>query len=101
MYDYMSALQQMFFHEPDCLNLRSEIDYLRQKVKQQLPTEMRREFLSLIDKESELCDSISVASFTAGFRLAIGIATELSLTSPFTSEYAAEQHPSEMLTQDH
>ena len=55
MNDYMRALHQRFFQEPAYTDVRKEIELLRR----------------------ELREETSLAAFTAGFRLALGIAGEL------------------------
>ena len=78
MYNYMEALQHMFFKEPACDQLRTELAGIYQTIRKALPQESRKDLLALSDKEDELSDAISLASFIAGFRLAAGITMELS-----------------------
>ena len=91
MYDYMQELQRTFFEEPDCSSLRQEIDILYQKISLLLSEEDHRTLLALVDHESALRDEISFANFIAGFRLASGLAMELSCEKP-CSFYDAEEH---------
>ena len=84
MLDYMMALHQRFYKEPECEDLRSEIEILQQQLRRGLPKRCRHQLLRLSDLEAELQDEISLASFTAGFRLAWGIISELSLEPPFS-----------------
>ena len=60
MNDYMKALHQRFFREPAYPEIRREA------------------LLKLADLAIELREEISLASFTAGFQLALGIAGELT-----------------------
>ena len=48
------------------------------------PKEERRKLLKLVDLEAELRDEVSLASFAAGFRLAWGIISELSMEPPYS-----------------
>ena len=77
MNDYMKALRQRFFQEPECTELEAKIESARQEVRDCLDQLHRRKLMDLIDTQNVLCDEISLASFTAGFKLAIGIAKEL------------------------
>ena len=96
MLDYMMALHQRFCKEPECEDLRSEIEILQQQLRRGLPKRCRHQLLRLSDLEAELQDEISLASFTAGFRLAWGIISELNLEPPFSflqeEEHRAEEH---------
>ena len=77
MNDYMRALHQRFFREPECTDVRGEIENLRQELRAQLDRQDREKLLKLADLGIELREETSLAAFTAGFRLALGIAREL------------------------
>ena len=77
MNDYMRALHQRFFREPECADAREEIEDLRQELRAQLDRQDREKLLKLADLGIELREETSLAAFTAGFRLALGIAGEL------------------------
>lgn len=67
-YEYMKALWAQFYNGPTSLN-------------EPLPEgsrEERRRFLELLDSLNEQCETISLGSFIAGFRLAAGIAREIT-----------------------
>lgn len=98
MYDYMRELQQSFFKEPDFRTLRQEIDVLRRKAAQQLPPEGRQILLALMDNEATLREEIAFANFVAGFRLAGGLAMELSREKSFSFDDAEEYRVCTMLT---
>ena len=72
MNDYMRALHQRFFREPDCTEIRRELETL----------------LKLTDLAIELREDVSLASFTAGFQLGLGIAGELT---PYSFEDDEEE----------
>lgn len=99
MYDYMQELQRTFFREPDCSALREEIHALYKKTAHWLTKEERRDLLALVDKECALRDEISLASFVAGFRLAIGLASELRQERPYSFDEAEEHRAYTTLTQ--
>ena len=77
MNDYMRALPQRFFREPECADVRRELEGLRQEVREQMDRQNREKLLKLVDLGIELREETSRAAFTAGFRLALGIAGEL------------------------
>lgn len=84
MYEYMRGLQRQFFKEPDFPELRQELNELHQELTEDKPKDERRKLLKLVDLEAELRDEISLASFTAGFRLAWGIIDELNIEQPYS-----------------
>ena len=77
MNDYMTALYQRFFLEPDFTELEAEIEQARQELRNCLDKLQRRKLMQLVDAQSLLREKTSLASFTAGFKLAWGIAKEL------------------------
>ena len=77
MNDYMRALHQRFFREPAYPDVREEIEALRRELRAQLDRQDQEKLLKLVDLGIELREETSLAAFTAGFRLALGIAGEL------------------------
>ena len=77
MNDYMTALYQRFYREPDFSELEEEIEKARQEVRDCLDKMQRRRLMYLVDTQNLLREENSLASFTAGFKLAWGIAREL------------------------
>ena len=77
MNDYMRALHQHFFQKPNLAELEMEIETARQDVRDCLDKAQRRRLMDLVDGQALLREAISQASFTAGFKLAWGIAKEL------------------------
>ena len=67
---------------------REEIEDLRLSLKAGMSRDSREQLLKLIDLGIELRDEISLASFKAGFQLALGIVTELK---PFSFDEDEEQ----------
>ena len=91
MNDYMTALHQRFFREPDVTQLEEEIEQTRQEVRDCLSKEERRKLLRLVDLQNLLREEISQASFTAGFKLAWGIAKELEADGLYSFDHEEEQ----------
>ena len=77
MNDYMRALHQRFFQKPLCAEQQREIQLARLELRNRLDKPERRTLLRLLDAEALMKEKISLASFTAGFKLAAGIAKEL------------------------
>ena len=80
MNDYMTALHQRFFQEPDFTELEEEIEQTRQEVRDCLDKLQRRKLMQLVDTQNLLREQISLTSFIAGFKLAQEIAKELEVT---------------------
>ena len=77
MYDYMKALHLRFYREPECAQLRREIEEARQALRARLGREDKRTLLHLTDGLSLLREETALESFVSGFQLAWGIAQEL------------------------
>ena len=77
MNDYMKALHQRFFRKPNLTELEHEIETARQDVRDCLDKGQRRRLMDLVDGQALLREEISLASFTAGFKLAWGLSKEL------------------------
>ena len=77
MYEYFRALHQRFFREPDHTNLYEEIEENRKALAEKLAPEDRKRLLRMLDAQSCLKNEVSLESFTAGFKLAAGIAKEM------------------------
>ncbi len=77
MNDYMKALHQRFFQEPDFSELEEDIEQTRQEVRDCLDKMERRKLMHLVDAQNLLREEISLASFIAGFKLAWGMTKEL------------------------
>ena len=77
MNDYMRALHRRFFRKPNLTELEKEIETARQDVRDCLDKAQRRRLMDLVDGQALMREAISQASFTAGFKLAWGIAKEM------------------------
>ena len=91
MNDYMTALHQRFFQEPDFTELEAEIEQACQEVRDCLDKLQRRKLMQLVDAQNLLREKISLASFTAGFKLAWGIAKELEADGLYSFDCDEEQ----------
>ena len=91
MNDYMTALYQRFFQEPDFTELEEEMEQTRQEVRDCLDKLQRRKLMQLVDTQNLLREKTSLASFTAGFKLAWGIAKELEADGLYSFDYEQEQ----------
>ena len=83
MNDYMQALHQRFFREPECADVWEEIEALRQELRETLQKPERRR---LVDAQNLLREETSLASFMAGFKLAWGLAQELEADGLYSFE---------------
>ena len=72
MNDYMRALHQRFYQEPDFSELEEDIENTRQEVRDFLDKLQRRRLMHLVDTQNLLREETSLASLTAGFKLAWG-----------------------------
>ena len=79
MNDYMTALYQRFFQEPDFTELEEEMEQTRQEVRDCLDQAQRRELMRLVDAQDQLKANLAQASFEAGFRLAMGLLQEVEV----------------------
>ncbi len=86
MNDYMRALHQRFFQEPECADVWEEIEALRQELRETLQKPERRKLLRLVDAQNLLREETSLASFMAGFKLAWGLAQELEADGLYSFE---------------
>lgn len=90
MNDYMKALHQRFFRKPNLTELEHEIETARQEVRDCLDKVQRRRLMDLVDGQALLREAISLASFTAGFKLAWGITKELEADDLYSSQEETE-----------
>ena len=86
MRDYMMALHQRFCKEPECREVRKELEAVHQGLYQALDRRGQEQLLKLADLENELLDETSLESFLSGFKLALGIAAELAPSYFFDDE---------------
>jgi hypothetical protein len=86
MRDYMMALHQRFCKEPECREVRKELEAVCQELHQALDRRGQEQLLKLADLENELLDETSLESFLSGLKLGLGIAAELAPSYSFDDD---------------
>ena len=76
-YEYMRALRQRFFTEPD-VALQKEVEKGWRSLSERVSKEDQRRILGLVDLQAALLEETTLASFVPGFQLALGIAGEIT-----------------------
>ncbi len=94
MYDYMKALQKRFDRQEHG-ELDAQIDYAQVELRWDMDATERKKLLRLLDAQNTLLVESKLMSFTAGFKLAAGIAGELG--APYSFEADEEQNAKEMI----
>lgn len=84
MNDYMKALRKMFMDSSRYSKERQKIEDCRQALVSQLNVSQQDLLMDLVDSESLLRERMAVENFISGFRLAYGIARELSEEPAYT-----------------
>ena len=95
MYDYMKALQKRFDRQPHP-DLDAQVEYAQEELRQDMDAAGRKKLLRLIDAQNALLTESALMSFTAGFKLAAGIAGELG--APYSFDVDEEEKAKEMIT---
>ena len=95
MYDYMKALQKHFDRQSHP-ELDAQIKSVREGPRDGIDAESRRKLLRLLDVQNTLLARSTLMSFTAGFKLAAGIAGELG--TPYFFDADEEEKAKEMIT---
>ena len=80
------ALHQRFCKEPECREIRKQLLEVEQELHQKLDRRGQEQLLKLADLENELLDETSLESFLSGFKLALGIAAELTPSYSFDDD---------------
>ena len=95
MYDYMKALQNRFDRQPHP-ELYTQVEYAREELRRDMDAAERKKLLRLLDAQNALLTESTLMSFTAGFKLAAGIAGELG--APYSFDADEEEKAKEMIT---
>ena len=95
MYDYVKALQKRFDRQEHS-ELDTQIEYAQAELRRDMDAAGRGKLLRLLDAQNTLLVESKLMSFTAGFKLAAGIAGELG--APYSFEADKEQKAKEMIT---
>ena len=85
MYNYMRALEDRFTPKLNDKQ-RRDLEAKRQEVATLLDKQGRKKLLRLVDAHTMVQEEVALESFIAGFRLAWGIATELSVNGSYSYE---------------
>ena len=91
MYDYMKALQKRFDRQEHG-ELDAQIDYAQVELRRDMDAAGRRKLLRLLDAQNTLLVEATLMSFTAGFKLAWGMAKELEADGLYSFEHEEEEH---------
>ena len=94
MYDYMKALQKRFDRQSHP-ELDTQIKSAQEELRRDMDATERKKLLRLLDAQNTLLAESTLMSFTAGFKLAAGIAGELG--APYSFEADEEQPAKEMI----
>ena len=95
MYDYIKALQKRFDHQSHP-ELDTQIKNAQEELRRDMDAAGRRKLLRMIDTQNSLLAKSTLMSFTAGFKLAAGIAGELG--TPYFFDADEEEKAKEMIT---
>ena len=97
MYDYMKALQKRFDRQSHP-ELDTQIARAPAELRRDMAAVGRRKLLRLLDAQNALLVEATLMSFTAGFKLAWGMAKELEADGLYSFEREEEEricHPAE------
>ena len=91
MYDYMKALQKRFDRQEHS-ELDAQIKSAHEELRRDMDAAGRRKLLRMIDTQNSLLVKSTLMSFTAGFKLAWGMAKELEADGLYSFEREEEEH---------
>ncbi len=91
MYDYMKALQKRFDRQEHS-ELDTQIEYAQAELRRDMDAAGCRKLLRLLDAQNTLLAESTLMSFTAGFKLAWGMAKELEADGLYSFEQEEEDH---------
>ena len=99
MYDYMKALQKRFDRQSHP-ELDTQIKSTQEELRRDMDAAGRKKLLRLLDAQNALLAESKLMSFTAGFKLAWGIAKELEANGLYSFEREEEEHICRPVEQD-
>ena len=91
MYDYMKALQDRFDYQ-EHTELDEQVKSAQEELRRDMDAAGRRKLLRLLDAQNTLLVESKLMSFTAGFKLAWGMAKELEADGLYSFEQEEEEH---------
>ena len=91
MYDYMRALQKRFDRQEHS-ELDEQVKCAQEELRRNVDAVGRKKLLHLLDAQNALLVEAKLMSFTAGFKLAWGMARELEADGLYSFEKEEEEH---------
>ena len=91
MYDYMKALQKRLDRQEHS-ELDKQVEYAQEELRRDMDATERKKLLRLLDAQNTLLAESTLMSFTAGFKLAWGMAKELEADGLYSFEKEEEDH---------
>ena len=91
MYDYMKALQKRFDRQEHG-ELDEQVKCAQEELRRDMDAVGRKKLLRLLDTQNTLLVESKLMSFTAGFKLAWGMARELEADGLYSFEQEEEEH---------
>ena len=91
MYNYMKALQKRFDHQ-EYPELAEQVERAQEELRRDMDAAGRKKLLRLLDAQNTLLVEAKLMSFTAGFKLAWGMARELEADGLYSFEQEEEEH---------
>lgn len=88
MQDYMKALQKQFDRQ-EFDDLNALVEHAHEEFKENMDIGNRKKLLRLLDAQNTLLAEARLSSFTAGFKLALGIIGELGASYSFDADELA------------
>ena len=99
MYDYMKALQKRFDRQPHP-ELYAQVEYAQEELRRDMDAAGCRKLLRLLDAQNTLLVESKLMSFTAGFKLAWGMAKELEAGGLYSFEREDEENACRLTEQE-
>ena len=87
----MKALQKRFDRQEHS-ELDKQVEYAREELRWNMDAAGRKKLLRLLDAQNALLTESKLMSFTAGFKLAWGMAKELEADGLYSFEQEEEEH---------
>ena len=85
MQDYMKALQKQFDRQ-EFNDLHALVEYTHEELKKNMDIGDCKNLLWLLDAQNTLLVEARLSSFTAGFKLALGVIGELGASYSFDAD---------------
>ena len=99
MYDYMKALQKRFDRQEHG-ELDAQIKSAHEELRRDMDAAGRKKLLRLLDAQNALLVESKLMSFTAGFKLAWGMAKELEAGGLYSFEREDEENACRLIEQE-